>query len=474
MGTNVTKGSRLAYEAIADIVERPGLPAEQDNVPPEIDEINKEYALTMWGGKAVVVHDDPAGSVQILSLDSHKAWFGNRRVRIADAAGTAKWLPLGVAWLAHPKRRQYSGVEFFPNPDGAPGRENYLNLWRGFSVDASEQGTYGVFMDHVFNNICDSDPSLYAYVFGWIAHMLQRPRYKVGSALVLRGRMGTGKSKLGEVVGSLIAPHYVQVDEGRYITGSFNSHMANCLLLQADEAVWAGDKAAEGRLKGLITSDVQLVEAKRVDPIRMPNYVHCIMTSNENWVVPAGVDERRFCVLDVHPRRAQNHAYFKEMEEELNAGGRQRLLYDLLNFDLGSVNLRKIPKTKALLDQKLRSLDSVTSYWFSRLWDGSTTTESSDWLPQVPIETLFQDYVKAATQIGERRRQTKPQFGESILRLGARRSRPSGKADDGPSQRPYYYCFSSLARAREAFEALVGQTVDWPIVSGDAFDEEVP
>ncbi|UZE49851.1 DUF5906 domain-containing protein [Rhodopseudomonas sp. P2A-2r] len=331
-----------------------------------------------------------------------------------------------------------------------------------------------MFKDHVLNNICNSDPALYAYLFGWFAQMMQRPRDKLGTALVLRGSMGSGKSKLGEVFGSLIAAHYVQVDEGRYITGNFNSHMANCLLLQADEAVWAGDKAAEGRLKGLITSDMQLVEAKRVDPIRMPNYVHCVMTSNEKWVVPAGVDERRFCVLDVHPRCAQNNAYFKEMEDELNAGGRERLLCDLLNFDLNSVNLRKIPKTKALLDQKLRSLDSVTSYWFGRLWDGSTTTESPDWLLQVPIETLFQDYVKAATQIGERRRQTKPQFGECILKLGARRSRPSGKADDGPSHRPYHYCFPQLAQAREAFEALVGQTVDWPIIPTDAFDEEVP
>jgi hypothetical protein len=275
------------------------------------------------------------------------------------------------------------------------------------------------------------------------------------------------------VFGSLIAPHYVQVDEGRYITGSFNSHMANCLLLQADEAVWAGDKAAEGRLKGLITSDIQLVEAKRVDPIRMPNYVHCVMTSNEGWVVPAGVDERRFCVLDVDPRCAQNHAYFKEMEDELKAGGRQRLLFDLLKFDLGTVNLRTIPKTKALLDQKVRSLDSVTSYWFSRLWDGATTSESPEWLLQVPIETLFQDYVKAATQVGERRRQTKPQFGECILRLGAQRIRPSGRADEGGTSRPYHYSFLPLKQAREAFERLVGQTVDWPIASADT-DDEVP
>jgi hypothetical protein len=197
MGTNVTNGSELAYGAIADLIEREDLPCERNDTPSEIEEINKEYALTMWGGKAVVVHDDPAGSVQILSLDSHKAWFGNRRVRITDAAGNVKWLPLGAAWLAHPMRRQYAGVEFFPNPDGVPGRVNYLNLWRGFSVEPSQGGSYGVFKDHVLTNICNSDPALYAYVFGWFAQMMQRPREKLGTALVLRGRMAPARVSLG-------------------------------------------------------------------------------------------------------------------------------------------------------------------------------------------------------------------------------------------------------------------------------------
>jgi hypothetical protein len=48
--------------------------------------------------------------------------------------------------------------------------------------------------------------------------------------------------------------------------------MASCLLLQADEAVWAADKSAEGKLKGLITAETQMIESKGVDPIRMRSY----------------------------------------------------------------------------------------------------------------------------------------------------------------------------------------------------------
>ena len=42
-----------------------------------------------------------------------------------------------------------------------------------------------------------------------------------------------------------------------------------------------GDKSAEGRLKGLITSPRQQIEAKGIDPIPLPNYLRLIMTSNE-------------------------------------------------------------------------------------------------------------------------------------------------------------------------------------------------
>jgi hypothetical protein len=176
-------------------------------------------------------------------------------------------------------------------------------------------------------NVCNGNVECFKWVFGFFAHIVQRPRERIGVALVLRGKMGSGKTKVGEVFGSLFPRHYFLVDDPHYVTGNFNAHMASCLLLQADEAVWAGDKSAEGRIKGLITSPRQ-IEAKGVDPITLPNYLRLVMTSNEEWVVPAGKDERRFAVLDVGANCAQNHQYFKEMDEQLagmpKPGGGQR------------------------------------------------------------------------------------------------------------------------------------------------------
>src|SRR6185437_10190114 len=164
----------------------------------------------------------------------------------------------------------------------------------GFAIEPAkvpDPKRYKTFIDHLLTNVCHGDAKLFAWVFGFFAHMVQRPRERIGVALVLRGGMGTGKTKVGEVIGRIWPRHYFLVDDPRYVTGQFNAHMATCLLLQADEAVWAGDRAAAGRLKGLITSPIQQIEAKGVDPIRLPNYVRLIFTSNEDWVVPAGKDE---------------------------------------------------------------------------------------------------------------------------------------------------------------------------------------
>ena len=100
------------------------------------------------------------------------------------------------------------------------------------------------------------------------------------------------------------------MDDPRYLVGNFNIHMQRLLLLQADEALWAGDHSAEGRLKGLVTSSVHMLEKKGVDPVASRNLVRVLLTSNADWVIPAGPDSRRFAVFDVGDAARGNASYF--------------------------------------------------------------------------------------------------------------------------------------------------------------------
>jgi hypothetical protein len=441
----------------------------------DVDEINRDYALVLMGSKAVIFHEQPGAWIEdekrMLEVGSFNKWFENRFTQVLGSDGKLKTITWAKRWMSDRRRRQYRGIEFHPNPDDAPGMTGYLNLWSGFAVQPARERDdrlYKTFRDHLINNVCRGNEEHFKWVFGFFAHIVQRPRERLGVALVMRGKMGSGKTKIGEVMGRFYPRHYFLVDDPRYVTGQFNAHMATCILLQADEAVWAGDKAAEGRLKGLVTSPIQQIEAKGVDPIRLRNYVRLIMTSNEDWVVPAGKDERRFAVLDVDPRCAQKHEYFREMEAELANGGLEALLADLLAFDLDSIDLWQIPRTAALLEQKIRSLNSVESWWFERLNSGTTRRNGSLWKQEIACSSLFNDYIATADKIGVRRKQEETVFGITMNKLlpGLSRIRRTAESEDDDGKpivgRTWCYRLPSLEQAREAFDRIVGQSVVWP------------
>jgi hypothetical protein len=474
-----------------------------DGIDGIVEKLNAEYCLVLMGSRAIIMRETPDAPIEdrtrVLSIDAFRAYFSNRssavkkRERREDANGTVTWVDVkrwvkwAPHWLSAKNHRTYDGIEFFPDPDNAPGTKNYFNVWRGFSVKpdfdtpAAERALkYKTFRDHLLTNIANGDRKLFDWIFAWCAHIVQRPRDRAGTAIVLRGKMGSGKTKVGEIFGSLFQSHYFLVDDPRYLVGQFNAHMASCLLLQVDEGFWAGDKAAEGRLKGLATAQKQMIEAKGVDPIRLDNYVRLMFSSNEDWVIPAGLEERRFCVLDVAPHVAQNHAYFAEMDAEMANGGREAFLADLLAYDLdapGAPNVRIIPKTAALLEQKLRSLDPVTSWWFERLCDGTTTRRGGSWKRQVPVDTMFDDYVHNAEKVGVRRKAEKISLGMKLRRLvptiATRKQTMAVELGDGSTatRRVSCFLFPPLKDCRAAFQAAVAQPVDWSLF-GDAGEEE--
>lgn len=440
-----------------------------------VESLNKEFALVLMASKAVVFFEQPAAPIEnrkrVLSLDAFRAWFANRFTQRSKADGAIETVSWAKAWLTSHDRRSYRGIEFFPDPNDAPGLDGYLNLWSGFDYKPAEKPDpmrFKTYRDHLFNNVCAGDDDLFVWVFGFLAHIVQRPRERIGTALVLRGLWGAGKTKVGEVVGKLFPEHWYLVDDPRYVTGNFNVHMATCLLLQADEAVWAGDKAAEGRLKGLITSPIQQIEAKGVDPIRLPNYVRLIMTSNEDWVVPAGKGERRFAVFDIDPRCAENHGYFAEMDRELENGGFEHLLGALLAFDLDSVDLRKVPRTKALLEQKIRSFDSIDGWWYERLFNGAPTRHHTQWQREVACSSLFDDYIGTSEKIGVKRKQEATVLGIRLAKLvpGVKRQKRyvevHNQHGEPISKRTWCYILPDLATCRDAFAQSVKQPVDWP------------
>jgi hypothetical protein len=160
----------------------------------DVEELNRSYALAIWGGKAVVVNEQPAGPVndrvRVMSFESMNSWFANKHTEVVGSDGKIRVVTWAKAWHSHPDRRSYDGVEFFPNPDGAKGTPGYLNFWHGFDVAPAPVGSYKTFRDHLLTNVCDGDSALFEYVFGWMAHIVQKPRERLGTAIVRPTRHG--------------------------------------------------------------------------------------------------------------------------------------------------------------------------------------------------------------------------------------------------------------------------------------------
>ena len=355
-------------------------------------------------------------------------------------------------WLESPERREYAGIVFSPGADPPPG---YYNLWRDFAVQPVE-GDCSLYLRHIRDNVCRGDEDLFRYVVAWMADAVQNPTRRPGTALVLRGKQGTGKGTMMKWFGALFGQHYLHVNSAAQILGQFNAILRDSLVVFADEAFWAGDKSHEGAFKRLITEDTLVIEAKFQPASVVPNYVRLVVASNHEWVVPAGLEERRVVVLDVADDRMQDHAYFAAIEQQMQNGGLAALLHHLQRVDVSAVALRTLPVTTALIDQKVHSLEDVLAWWASRL------SEPSYWLRNdsapdgfVTMEQLYSNYSAWADEASRRRKLTPIQFGMQLRKLLPQLKREQRGAGRGR-------VIPRLEEARQDFERMLGGRVSWP------------
>ena len=423
-----------------------------------VQELNKELSIAILGNKTIVIwekEDPQSGRIlpNYMGVGDVKTFFANQTT--LDGKQEVNVIDY---WLKSPERKSYRSVVFEPEREL---RDAY-NLWRGFTVEASEEGEWTLLDEHIQRNIAQGDESLYRWVLGWFAQMMQHPATKLGTSLALRGKQGTGKTILGTHMGALIRDHYVLVDDPRYVIGQFNSHMAQALLLQADEGFFAGDPRHVGRLKGLVTSPTNRIEPKGKESFEINNYMRLMITSNSEWIVPTAFEERRFAVLDVGEDSMQDRSYFEAMRKQLLNGGYERLLYDLLRFDLDSVNLGLIPKTKALVDQKEESLTPFQKFWFERLLDGEIWPGSGSWPKRAPSERLWQFYCERLQAWGVTRKLALNSFGKEL-----RKFMPVGyilervRVPQGQGERPWGWELPDLEACREAYDLFSESKTSW-------------
>jgi Family of unknown function (DUF5906) len=367
--------------ASIDGIADPTLLPTGDN---RLDGMNARFFVVQEGGKAFVGTFEQERGRQKLILTrfaDFKNLHMNKKVEIGD-----KTMPLGIWWLQQRNRRQYAGLTFHPG-NNARVIDGKLNLWRGWALQPTE-GDWSKLRDHVWIVVASRRQEVFDYVMNWLAWCVQHPDQRAEVALVMQGKRGTGKGTVGNAMAELFGQHALQISSAEHLVGRFNAHLRDCVFLFADEAYWPGNKGAEGTIKRLITEPTIFIEAKGRDGVEVPNLLHVIMASNEDWVVPAGERERRYFNLKVSDEKLQDHGWFKAINDQLEDGGYAAMLYDLLHHDLGDFHPRRLPKCNDLAGQQALSLSPLDSWWVELLETG--TLGGSD--PSEPNRAVSNKY----------------------------------------------------------------------------------
>ena len=167
-------------------------------------------------------------------------------------------------------------------PDRSIIEPNEFNLFKGYAAEKTmkrflkrpaPESHALEFVDriywHIKHVLANGDDAMSIFIRKFLAHIFQDPSKKVGVCVVLSSDQGAGKGLLEDFLALLIGKAYqVTVTDDASLTGNFNCHLSNKLLIVANELGHMGAAhTCANKLKSLITDTTELITPKGVDTI---------------------------------------------------------------------------------------------------------------------------------------------------------------------------------------------------------------
>lgn len=306
----------------------------------------------------------------------------------ADGGRTAKFIQRSDWWLHSDKRIPYRALVYEPCPilsavaqpvwrhERGCVPEPYFNTFVGWGIEP-RQGAWDLLAWHLRETICGGIQDEYEYLLDWFAHLVQFPDNKPGVALVLRGGKGWGKSIVFQQLVSRMGSNAIVLGNNKQLTGQFNAHLRNRMLVVVEESFFAAHHQQEGVLKHLITDEATTFEAKGVDPVQGRSVLRAVLITNSALAAPASRDERRYfipSVCDASLRRdiigGRKGHFFPPLLEEMEQGGIEAFLWDVAHRPVSTSSVRNVPETPGLSQQRALMLEGIESWFYEALAAG--------------------------------------------------------------------------------------------------------
>lgn len=467
--TDINTFKKMSNKEILEQFER------TENV---MEDINKHFFVSTIGNKAVFCREIVNDKGEIEVIEYSKKDFMDLYAQMDQVYGPLDgklvWQPSILFWINNKERRQYEKNIFEPNYENP----RFYNYWRGFNINDNQVGDFPHIAHHFKYVWCGGDEEKYCYLLKWFAHLFQYPEKMPGVALVIKGEKGTGKSGFIDAIAQKILGNmYIRVTDPKHLLGHFNFHLFGKLLVVSEEAIWAGDKSKEGKLKSMITDPNIIIERKGYDATMVNNYLRFIFLTNEEFSVPATYDERRYFALRISSRYKNDKQYFRELYKSMEDGEISQFYNYLQGYEFDEIDVLTPPITSALFEDIKAGMD-IFDRWLYDLIDCSSAKErpeldNCDWLSseleirfgkRVKTKNLFRSYtryIEYAKSHGIY--YSNPKVGSQTMMTQMLTNGKNGSYSfiKGRDASGTYIDFPSVEWAKDIFEAKFNCKINW-------------
>ena len=476
----------------ADIATSEGVAIVDRYREQQLKKLNKAIGYVVIEGKGVIIRVGYNGiqelGIQFIGIDAERIRLANRLIPYVSGTKepVLKWTKIFPWRLEWDGRRTYDGIVFNPKREVKAERRlppfhksglAPLDLFTG-NAWAAAPGDCKTILQHIHDVLCGGDMEGTRYVLDWLARMVQQPEALAETVLVFRAGQGIGKGTVTNIFRRYFGVHGLEITNDKELLG-FNDHLATSVFISLNEAVWGGNKQAEGKFKSLITEREITVERKYLPIFKIRNHTHLVVSSNSDWCVPIGHDDRRFAVMKPSAERRGDMEYFNYLNKVIMGGGDRALIHYLLSRDISKFNPRVLPTVAGpiKLEQKLRSANTVAKWLMGVLQDGGLMINEEDihsnatnrvfvdiGMGVIVKASLHAEYVAAVR--GEHPEQMEL-FSKKMKEILGAAVDVTKKATNGyrPVFRRGYrvpcYTFNDLAQLRIAFGKYMGEAVEW-------------
>jgi len=364
-------------------------------------------------------------------------------------------------FMINPNTIVYNKIAFTPLKTP----KETLNYWVPPNINPIK-GRYTLIRSFLKKIICNDDENIFSYFLNFLAHMIQKPEEKPGIMIVILGEPGTGKGTFFNLLQKIWARTTLLVTDIEHVVAGFNGVLERNYIVFMDEVNLKGQNKAMEKLKSFITESTITIEQK-YQPRRNLDSIHRFFAvTNRKHFGNIELDDRRFVFLHTSNKFKGNYKYFKKLYDAIDCPKEiGSLYYDLISKDISQFNVSLKPKTKELLKQKLKSLNGFSRYWYEVLnlgyLDlGDRNQSLIGWDKPFFISSISLIEHFKLFQLSSRNFESiqSDDISNGLIKWCSKSSYQRINKD-GKQIRGYH--LPSLKEARELFEIVIGDKINW-------------